>query len=203
MRILTLLLFCALFVMSCSESDVIKEVHSPIHQYVVFKPGSYWVYDVHILMDDGVKKSWGKDSVYIEKDTLINAKRFWITKGTRFLTRFKSVARDSGNFYMSSDREILLSIDPHHVREADFSIGTTHYGTFKYALAPSEMINTSAGIFGAIRYHGKFYMGESRYENLDANTYYATGVGLVKQQNALFGHENKVFRELIRYKIVK
>jgi hypothetical protein len=203
MRNLALLFFCAPLVISCSESDAVEEITSPIHQYVVFNPGSYWVYDSYFFTNSGLKQSLGNDSVFVEKDTIINTEKFWITRGTIFGNNFKSIARDSGNYLVNSQGKILLSLDPQHVQEEAFFIGDTHYGTFKYTIANSEMITTSVGIFGAIRYQGKFFAAISYDKDLENNLYYATGVGLVKQQSAFFPSANKIFRELVKYKIAK
>ncbi len=185
---------------SCSK-DSLTPTTSAIAQYVVFKPGSYWIYDIHIIDDDGEKRIVGLDSVYVAKDSLINGSSYGIIQGTRFKNSFKTIARDSGNFFVSLDHEILFSIDPYHVQTDSLIIGEMLFGVMKYSCLEPQTINTPAGTFDAARYQGKFYEnGSYSGENLDANIYYSAGVGLVKHQASLFSSGKRLVRELKRYK---
>ncbi|KAB2915615.1 MAG: hypothetical protein F9K23_10165 [Bacteroidetes bacterium] len=51
---------------------------NPVPDYAVLKVGSYWVYDTYYSDSNGVETLTGqRDSVFVEKDTVINGKTYY------------------------------------------------------------------------------------------------------------------------------
>lgn len=145
----------------------------PVPDYAVLKVGSYWVYDTYYSDSNGVETLTGqRDSVFIEKDTVITGKTYYKKVVVSMVNPSISYWREEGG-KLVNHRGIVLP-------DKEGTLGTisevinndTIYTVTSKLLAGETSINTPAGSFNvktienAYKIYDKLQAGYSyRYKN--------------------------------------
>ncbi len=201
-----LIIFGILFVCSCTEGIV--DSAAPITPYSSFNSGSYWVYEWYITDDvSGIKKLYGKtDSVFIEKDTIIDGDIHFIERGTFLGNRnFKSIKRGVADHIIEKpNNHIVFSLNENFIRTDSTMIGDEIlFIGYTSRQSGVQNISVPAGNFDVVDYktrvefqHPDFPIG-TRYCHLQ----YAANVGQVLKSITFSSSPDVLTSELLRYHI--
>jgi len=180
--------------------------------YLKLKPGNYWIYNEFMLTDTSENDEHITDSVYVEKDTMINGLTYsklvkpnhWVQPG-----EFINYLRDSYGYIVNHHGAILFSA-------TDFSnIFNTAYqrlGADTVARVISRMtdkdfaVSTPAGVFLTSSFTRSFTMFpkfDSLQQTITYHTRFAKDVGMVTETLAIFSAAPNVRweRRLVRWHI--
>lgn len=190
--------------MSCSPSEVTLNDEESISDYSKLEIGNYWVYDWFTVTPEGVSTYYATDSIFIEKDTIIDNKIFYI-KSRTFLGKRKrrTILFDSlESSYIYPDSTLYLSLDPeievtktYGLEEDPLAIGT-------FSLVDStQLIDVPAGSFVCINFKGEIEPLQEDYEYgiRYNNNYYAKDVGLVLLTTLFYSSPNNLEMRLVDY----
>ena len=134
LRLLYAILICSLY--SCTHEEVTRRSNFPL------KPGNYWIYKTTITSSDGAVSVFPYlDSVWIEKDTIIDNKHYWEQIGTLRGTIF---LRDSSDCVLMKEltyEQIIFS--------SNLDTLAKNPPFYKLMTSLSETVETPAGKFKA------------------------------------------------------
>jgi hypothetical protein len=191
---------------ACTEENANSV--APIAPYSSFNPGSYWIYEWYITDDvTGIKKLYGKtDSVFIEKDTVIDGNKYFIEKGTFLGNRnFKSIKRGVADHIIDKpNNDVVFSLNEDFIRTDTSMIGDEIlYIGYTSRESGVQNISVPAGNFDVVNYKSRiefkrpgFPIG-TRYCYLQ----YAANVGQVLKSITFSSSPDVLTSELLRYHI--
>jgi hypothetical protein len=167
--------------------------------------GSYWIYentDIDSNNMETVNAANPSDSCYILKDTIMNGKTYKMFVGSianPFAVFFR---RDSSGFMVDEYGIIFYSKTDFIHTLRSWSIPGYLEGDFKM-VGPPTSVTVPSGTYAAYDYQGMivFNAGYPWMNPRYAHSYYANGVGLVRETTFFTGSPNYVARRLLRYHI--
>jgi len=209
---LSFFLFVLLFISACCDEVILTE--EPDTSAAIYSPlaiGNYWIYQESIEQVDGsFQPKSTLDSVYIEKDTVVDGNRFFIIEGNRFAgpgNRY-DLRRDSmgylvdnnNNIYYSpKDNDGILNTKVNYMPDGQFLFSVSNL------MQPVDSLSLPAGDFETRVLIGSIAVNEDRLPNcgIDNETHYAKEVGIVKDQVYYSVSCSIVKIELLRYNVNK
>lgn len=195
---------------SCKKETVEKNIPSTTPDYTPLSIGNYWVYQYYSIdtLGNENQSAYLRDSIVINRDTVINGKTYFILEGINMLQspewRIISLLRDSSDYLVNAGGEILFSSTNFtdvlstktHVMNSDTLF------TLQYSMQKESTVNVPAGKFTALNYHGTLitthppsYIKNPR--NLP--TYYAAGVGKILHSYYYLSSPTRHEKRLVKY----
>lgn len=199
-KLVFFILLSSILLVSCNHD--IDYTSSPTIAFPL-KSGNYWIYRTTITAADGVVNIFPYlDSVWIEKDTLINNKRYWKETGT---LRGTIYLRDSGNCLLMKEytyEQIIFSTSRDTLNK--------NLPIYKVMTNLNEVTKVPAGDYTTSNCRtlirkDRSGQGHSDLPSFDAKFYTSEQyicspkVGLVKYVSYYIG--DKIEYELVRYKL--
>lgn len=163
--------------------------------YLKLKPGNYWIYNEFMLTDRSETDEHVIDSVYVEKDTMINGLTYsklvkpnhWLQPG-----EFVNYLRDSSGYIVNHYGTIWFSATDY---ANIFNTSYQRLGADTVARVLTRMtdkdfaVSTPAGVFltsSLTRSHHMFPKFDSLQQTITYHTRYAKDVGMVTETLAIF-----------------
>ncbi len=215
MQIVPKLFFLSLLIAmsACSkeEDQPVAPKPEPKADYMKLKPGNYWIYNEYKVNPAGETDEHVQDSVYVEKDTMINGMVYHkLVKPNHWETAVTShYLRDSLDYIVDRHGSIRFS-------ESDFtSIFRTSYMIHNQdtiAKVTTQMtdknkeVNTPAGTFLTSAYLRSYAMtpfADPMQRVVRYHTRYAKDVGMVTEVLAIYSHnpDERWERRLVRWHV--
>ena len=179
--------------------------------YSASKAGNYWIYQHYKVDNNGLSTPLEiYDSCYVEKDTIINSKKYFKLHRSDQNNIFPSnqIIRDSLHYIVNSRGDILFSSQDFQTvfythYEITNSIDTVVKAVFKMD-NKNATTNTPAGTF--ITSNAKetqyYYSNNVILITKTRNTLYAEKIGIVSESAIIFPMAmNNYERRLVRYSI--
>ncbi|HEX8548359.1 MAG TPA: hypothetical protein VF691_15470 [Cytophagaceae bacterium] len=192
---------------SCRKEPLTKIENPDFSRAYPLQIGNYWIYRSTILFKNGfVQRFETTDSVWIDRDTVINRKLYWVKKssvhGSELLTD-------------SSGTILLKSKDEHYAifNKKNYKDTILRTAAFRRIMADiNEEVNVVAGTFKTISCKTLMKMGSDHQHmedfpihdfdfHLHDQTLFANEVGIVKRISYFLG--NKTEENLEKYYIKK
>ena len=169
--------------------------------------GNYWIYRTHIFSEEGEQKGVTTDSVWIEKDTIISKKRYFIERSTAYGT-LKKLLHDSAGCIISEIVGIKELIYSTNLKDTVFK--QTPY--YRLNVDKHKEVQVLAGKFPTINCILLYKVDKNSGAEHDHPLYnanfmiieqllYANNVGLVKEIEYYVG--NTIEKRLERYHVKK
>lgn len=205
MKRFTLLLCISPLIFSCADESMVTT--PSITKLMNLKVGNYWIYDWYeINTSTGSVTALNKrDSIWIEKDTIINGRTCFIRKGGLLGSKTirKSVLFDSLNsIYSFPDREMRLTRDESIISTVFFGSEDNPLAIGYYSIDNTKVpIEVPAGNFASINFRGRIepqqpdYPYGVRYND----NFYTDNIGLTKLRTYNYSSPNDVEMRLVRY----
>ena len=205
LKFLVLVLIAVPIVFNSCKKDNSEDLSlTPPQPYYALEVGNYWIYQEAYF-----DSAWNRlndftiDSVFVEKDTLINGKLFYILKEEGSLgQKDRYWIREDGEELINSNDEVFLS--PNWVGDT-IRTDTIEYTIAKVWLKEENNFQTPAGTFDCLDLRGELYFWDNtgRYDHFDVyHNYYGKGVGVVKKVvPSTTSNKIRIVKELIRYNI--
>jgi hypothetical protein len=200
------ILAASLLALSCEENAIVGPgpTVETVADFYPMSVGSYWVYDVIFTDSSGaVNGSITKDSVVVEKDTLIGGVSYRLIRSQ---VLGESCNRDSAGFIVSSEGYKVLSIDPNSgLLQSRYYVpnDTSFYWTVQ--LLPQDSVySVPAGTFSAKRIKGTMTGAPNQPDFMKERTSVnalAKGVGCVHRRAFFLMSPNFLEFRLVRYHI--
>ena len=211
MKNLLILICTALLIFSCSDSD---ESTSP-EPFMPLAIGNYWVYQHYLIHEDGTQESLDqKDSIYIQRDSLIDGNRYFVLEGVDHLINGNKpgvlqLLRDSVGYLVNEDGDILMSStefgtvlrselilfpDIDTLAQIDYQM-LEHDDELKLDIGNFDVINYQAKIYSFQEISG---VDNPRYNN----KYFSEGVGPVLENYHYFSSPRNFERRLLEYRVI-
>lgn len=200
-----LVIFGILFVCSCSNENVNSV--APITPYSSFNPGSYWVYEWYVTDDvTGIKKLNGKtDSVFIEKDTVIDGDKYLIERGTFLGNKFKHLKIGvADHIIYEPGNDVVFSLNENFIHTDTTLIGDEIlYVIYSSRVIGTQNISVPAGNFDVVDFKGRveFFHPDFQLETRYCHSQYAANVGMVSRTTTFLSSPDVLSSELLRYHI--
>jgi hypothetical protein len=163
--------------------------------YLKLKPGNYWIYNEYRVNDTSEIDQHIADSVYVEKDTLINGLVFYkLVKPSHWLEPFEWVnyLRDSAGYTVGHTGKIWFSSTDFttifHLSHVMAGVDTVARVTTKMS-DKDFAVSTPAGIFittSLTRSYAMFPKFHPDEPVINYNTRYAKDVGMVTETLAIY-----------------
>lgn len=195
---------------SCQKDDKTTAKVS----YLPLGIGNYWIYQYVDIDSSGHETELSKsDSVVINRDTIINHKRYFVFEGTNNpfahagYRGIVDILRDSSGYIVNPEGIIRFAENDFKdsiAYRAEVSDNDTLY-TITYRMAKiNNAITVPAGTFYVLNYKGTCFTplstpGVKYPRNL--NCYYAQGIGNILYTYFYIGSPNIYEKRLLRYKI--
>ena len=176
-----------------------------ILEFANIEVGSYWVYEWHIIEPEGTESPYNlKDSLVIERDTIISGKQYFIRSGTLLESdRTEILLFDSLNsIFIYPSNEILFTIDETIEETKFYGPAEEPVATGIYALSgDTSTVIVPAGEFECMNYQGLIEVQEPDYEFgiRENDNLYANGIGLVLMKTQFLSSPNDLEMRLVRY----
>jgi len=196
----------------CSKRDAplpstIAPVQNEYSNAYPLAPGNYWIYRTHNFTPEGEQKFENTDSVWIEKDTIINKKRYFIERSTAYWP-LKRLLHDSAGSVISELAGIKEVIFSSNLK--DTLLKQTPY--YRLNVDKGKEIQVLAGRFPTINCILLYKLDKATGITHDHPLYnadfmiieqllYANNVGLVKDVSYYVG--NTIEKRLERYSVKK
>lgn len=178
--------------------------------YSNLKTGNYWVYQVYEIDSSGNEISTqGLDSVYIEKDTIINGKVYFKKMDKQFLSYYTpTFIRDSLHFIVDhfgnisfSSQNLNMQLSKYYIRSGNDTIAEViekmSGNNYSTSTPNGTFITTNAEAIYTMR--PPYDMGENPRKRYFK---YAQNIGLVVETKHFFiSNPNYFERRLLRYQI--
>lgn len=189
--------------LSCNNENV--KPSNPALQMMNLRVGNYWVYDWYSIDETNnsliLKK---RDSIFIEKDTIINGRPYYIKKeiyGNQQIT--KSILFGSiSSIYSFPESKVVFTLDKSLSVTQNFGSETNPSAIGYYSVDDNEIpIEVPAGNFQAMNFRGRIepqqpgYPYGVRYND----NYYVNNVGLVKMRTQFYSSPTDTGMRLVRY----
>lgn len=193
MKHLLLVALLGLSLFSCKKDKDGPASSSGANDFVVqTAEGSWWVYDWYTIDTNGTASPTSmRDSVYVSKDTTVRGHRYAMIEGT-FLGQpgFTRTERDSNGFIVSAEGNIHYT----YTRFGSVYAEGDFFGFIRWRdrMHDGVDVQVSAGSFGTVEsrrthYHASgFPINNCGDSTFVFSTWYATGIGQVKQTTGYY-----------------
>lgn len=175
--------------------------------YYQLKPGNSWVYEVQeIYNDTTIITRPGTDSVYVEKDTIINKYKYSKVTGKDWITldRYSMFLRDSIGYLVDKNGLIMFSIV--NSKDTLYAHSTLDIVRVAYKMdVHDSLVKVPAGSFKCLFYRGTITVS---YPLMTVKTktqgeFRAPGIGLITSNVVNAGEGNvRIRKNLIRYHLM-
>jgi hypothetical protein len=177
--------------------------------YYQLNTGNYWVYEMQRIVNDTIIETLPiNDSIYIEKDTLINNIKYSKFTGTSLfgnLFPYSYYLRDSSGYLVDHYGKVYFSADNRNDTLNAYTVADVIRISYKMDLTDS-LISTPAGSFSCLFSRCTITALKS-YLNFDTRTqgdFRADGIGVILSTNVNASDYNlRLKRSLLRYRVVK
>ena len=201
---------CVALAGCCKKDD---DVHKPRAEepidadYTPLAVGNYWIYERYQAFLDGTEVAQNTlDSVYVEKDSVIDGRLFYKYIRTSSVGPTAFFMRDSLHYMVLSNGQIVFSSEDFSTVFSSYiytdSDGDTVMTVDKKMSDKDSLIATPAGVFTtsnfqtAFGHYGSTGLSQVRY----MDTRYAKDVGLVEETVSYYPpHTYNTIRKLVRY----
>lgn len=206
-----------IFISSCKkDKDIVPTppaTPAPItyDNYSKLAVGNYWIYQKYTIDSLGnILATYGTDSCYVEKDTIINAQTYYkVFRPDPIFFQDYTFERDSLSYIVTSTGKIIFSsTDFTTVFSLNYYINPPidTVSKVEIKMADKDMIvNAPLGIFTTSNYKIAYdihppHNVAGRYRNV--NTRYAKDIGIVIERLPFFASSpNYTERRLLRYHV--
>jgi hypothetical protein len=207
MKYLVIFFVLSILYVSCNKNDsnplTTSESNATAADYFPLSAGNYWIYEFYSA--DSTLNFTDQntiDSIYIEKDTLINGQTYKVLKSSLFQST--TFVRDSSDYVVSGDGVKLFSLNSNN--------GTAfeqYYpgGDSSFIVSWKMMISDSIFICPNAQYLSKYAIGtvnstnNSQFKERTVFRVYAKNIGMVgRRANWLYSGIYDEWK-LIRYKV--
>jgi hypothetical protein len=200
-----------LLIISCKKenSSTVTEINYP--NFSAVKPGNYWIYQHYKIDNSGNSTPMDIfDSCYVEKDTMINSKKYYKLNRPNHGNLFpiNNLIRDSLHYIINSKGEILFSSQDFQTIFISYydilnSTDTITHTVFKMEDKNATTI-TQAGTFTTSNAEKTIYLYSNNIVSnvKTGNTLYSEKTGIITEsanifQFAMYNYE----RRLVRYHV--
>jgi hypothetical protein len=211
MKQLTLLCAMALLsFMACQKENASTTPIINTENYFPMKVGNYWIYVNSEVSSDGVETVLeGQDSVFIEKDTVINSKLYY-----KFMTYYSksknyyqgSLLRDSSQNILNEKGKLVFSAQNFtDTIEVDRSKNSLEMFKSKYVkLEKEDNVKSSSGIHNCVDVRLTAILKQPAADGDTvrySHNYYANNVGPLQKTCGYVSTRAYTKRDLLRYKV--
>ncbi len=210
MKNLVILIVLSVLLISCQKKEqnpvAPVESNNKVTDYYPLTIGNYWIYEFSQGDSSSNLTYQNKiDSIYVEKDSLINGKIFKVLKST--LLQQTTLIRDSSDYIVSSDGQKIFSINPaiDILSEQYLPANDSSYLLVWKMKGIDSVFNCPLG-----QYLSKYVLGTltqikpsaiSNIKERNIFSAYSKGIGMVgRRATYLFGGQLLEWK-LLRYKI--
>jgi hypothetical protein len=207
MKQLTLLCAMALVsFMACQKENASTPIVNT-ESYFPLKVGNYWIYNESTVSEDDmtVEPTYNIDSVFIEKDTLLNGKLYYkIASLQNNLYQFRFI-RDSLHYIIDDKGKKFFSSE--NFTDALHKVGNNGYERYLkdrfYKMVKEDNVKSTIGVYNCLNYQLSNVLLEPfegqtvRY----CNNYYAKNIGIIRKTSAYLFSKSFIREDLIRYKV--
>jgi hypothetical protein len=191
--------------LSC-ESKIVEPTinYEKVTDYYPLSIGNYWVYKVYTVdSNNNYREHVEVDSLYVEKDSLINGKIYKLVRGT-FLSELY-LLRDSSNYLVTAEGKKLLTTN-----KTDESLAKRTYSGQGLEFELNTKMNHTDSTFNTPSGNYKCKFVKSTLKCLSPNsTYndrkgfyaYSKGVGMIGRKMSYLLSDLYVEMKLIRYDV--
>lgn len=200
---LFLLAILGLFILNACEKT--KDEY-PKSDYYQLKTGNYWVYEQQTIYGDtAVETSPITDSIYIEKDTVINAKTYFKFTETNWVIPISTYfLRDSAGYLIDQHGNVFFSAvnttDTLYFRKIQDLVQLTYKMD-----SEDSSVSVPAGAFNCLFYRCTIrpLTPNLPYTSRTQGDFRADGIGLVMSSIVNVGEfEYRLRKRLLRYHII-
>ncbi len=201
-----LFLFAILGLLIFNACERSADPTSPTPDYYQLKPGNYWVYQIQEIQNDtSVQISPYTDSVYIEKDTLINEINYSKLRGTNWMhSPYTNYLRDSLGYLIDQNGHVYFSVDNNRDTLYAFNIQNIVRIAYKMDMDDS-LVSVPAGSFNCLFSRCTvtlLYPSMNRLTRTQGE-FRADGIGLIMSSAVNAGEGNyRIKHKLLRYHLV-
>jgi hypothetical protein len=193
MKHVLLIIIAFLFVFQSCKKDEPDPNPAPQESVLNYFPltiGNYWVYET-LQCDSGLIncEHVSIDTNVVSKDTLIDGELYYKIEGMRLYYNDPVYYRDSGDFIVDSNGEIIFTIkqsnEKYNVRYVINQYDTIFY--WYYQLYDDMIdVNTSIADFECLDFRLSFFRAADNYEiEHNTNHMYSKDIGLI-EESAVF-----------------
>jgi hypothetical protein len=143
------------------------------------KTGNWWAYNYHTVSSNGTVVQKGIDTIYIAKDTIINAKKYFNRTGRMFGQPFNDYLRDSLHYLVNHHGTILYSAT--NFKDTLF-MQQQGPGNYQYSMMAHKdtLIQAEAGTYKASAYTHNFTGPDYNFTCYD---FFSSYIGIVKMHH--------------------
>ncbi len=214
-NVLLLGLAISLSLLSCKDDDDTTQDPTPpmeIDNYTPLEIGNYWVYENVKIDEYGTEIPIAQtDSIYIERDTLINGNTYYVLEGQKYIFNSSydifDIIRDSVGYLVTHNGEIRFSSTNFSdilLTQETPTTNPVYFFEFKMEKILTT-VNVPAGDFEEVyNYSGKIYDVESSTIADSTRTfgnYYVNGVGKIFETTFFLNGSGVFEKRLIRYNV--
>ncbi|MEQ8325352.1 MAG: hypothetical protein RID18_10060 [Cytophagales bacterium] len=219
-RLLIIIGLSSLVLFACSKEDeefVVPSIASS-KDYFPLEIGNFWVYENYDIDTLGqASKLSMTDSIYISKQIVVNGFKYYVLEGSHYPytargeTKVLEVIRKTGGDIVDTSGRILFSnnnfSDSLYVNyEIINGTDTFHSDVFKMIKAQSPIQVPVGTFYNVLIYHGLHYMHMTNLPPFvpnprDYDFYYASGVGLIKNNFFYSLQPGYSEKRLLRYQV--
>lgn len=198
--LITTLAIASLF-FSCAD-DIITPAPDVLH-FTHLETGNYWVYEWFEIEPDGSEASFNKrDSLYIQKDSVISGRTYLVRSGTFLGNPKTELLFDSANsVFIYPTRELVFTLDESIEFISFYGSEEDPIAKGTYSLDNTKTtISVPAGEFECVNYQGITESLESDYPygtRINSNLY-SKGTGLVFMQTQFYSSPNDLQMRLVK-----
>jgi hypothetical protein len=182
-------------------------------EYSQFKPGNYWVYQQFKILDGIETPTSDFDSVYVERDSLINGQTYMKVYNWERGWDYK-LFKDSAGYIVDEEGSVLFSsqVSSTNLIGSRYIIINNQKEADTICLETRQMTEngitttTPAGNFTTVAFKQSFFFYPKWIHNTDSirymHTRYAKGIGIVTQIIPYAVGDREYYeRRLVRYKV--
>ncbi|MEP4534723.1 MAG: hypothetical protein ABJ004_16650 [Cyclobacteriaceae bacterium] len=201
LKALTIVFATISLLTSCSDEAVSPTQN--VTEFTNLEIGNYWVYDWFEIEPDGTESSFNKsDSLYIEKDTTIFNRTYFVRSGTFLGKSKRELLFDSANsIFLYPSRELLFTLDESVEITVNYGSEENPIAIGTYSLDRNETtIVVPAGEFECLNYRGLTESLEADYPygtRINSNLY-SKGTGLILMQTQFYSSPNDLEMRLVK-----
>lgn len=169
------------------ETIITPENPYTVSDYVPFKYGNYWVYELTITDPNNVVVATTIDSSYVQDSSLVRGKWFYTVSGN---IAVQGTYRDSSDYIIYTDGTKMFSLKDNDTTATYFYSQSTYWYNLYLVMktAPTSFSYNSKTYINCVnRFHYMYGNMNPNCPNRIYKTTYCPGVGIV---NAQFGYMN-------------
>jgi len=201
-----------LFVSSCKKEEMEPCPSPPIKEIPNYMPlaiGNYWVYNDYKVDTLGNETKMNYvDSIYIQRDTLINNETYFVIEGNYSpYANVEYILRDSLGYLIDNRGEIKFSVT--NFTDTLYSVATMNNNDtiifeFKNMDPSNHSISVPAGTFSTLDYVRTFiFPYQPPYTQRKFHKYNAEGVGTILETWGYAAATTIFEKRLIKYHVEK